>query len=102
MRVMGAQKEQDNGDTEQEFLGWCILGTVVDLLPHVQVVIRAAVEVERYTSDPMEHNVRAEHVADVGECPRRLLRNARDDIPENLQTGYQNEVYSPRPYSMFG
>ena len=66
MRVVGAQKKQYDGNTEQELLGRSVLRAVVDLFPHVQVVISAAVEVERDAANPMKHDVRAEHVADVG------------------------------------
>ena len=66
MCIVGTQKKQDDGNAEQELLSRCILRAVVDLLPHVQVVISAAVEVERHTADPMEHDVGAEHVADIG------------------------------------
>ena len=84
MRIVGTQKKQDDGNAEQELLSRCILRAVIDLLPHVQVVISAAVEVERNTADPMEHDVGAEHVADIGKRPGRLLGHAGDDIPEDL------------------
>lgn len=73
MRIVCAQKEQDNRYTEQELLGWRILCPVIDLFPHVQVVICAAIEVEWNATDPVEHEVRSEHVRYVGQSPRSLL-----------------------------
>ena len=69
MGVMGADKEEYDGNTKQELLGWRILITIVDLLPHVEVVIGAGVELERDAPHPMEHEERAKHITDVGQSP---------------------------------
>jgi hypothetical protein len=60
--IMSAEKEKDNGDTEQEFLGWGILSSIVDLLPHIQIVVRARIKLEGHPSYPMKHEERAKHV----------------------------------------
>lgn len=69
MRVVGAEKKQDNRNTQKEFFGRRILISVVDLFPHIQVIIGSSVEFERYAPNPVEHEERAEHVGNVGECP---------------------------------
>lgn len=40
---------------QQEFLSGRVLVPVVDLLPHVQVVVGPRVELEWYSLNPMEH-----------------------------------------------
>jgi hypothetical protein len=62
MRVVGADEEKNNGNTEQELFGGGILVTAVNLLPHVEVVISTGVELKRHTSHPVEHEKRASHV----------------------------------------
>lgn len=66
MRIVRAEQEQHNGDAEEELLGWRILSPIVDLLPHVQVVVCSAVEFEGHASDVVEHDVGAHHVGNVG------------------------------------
>lgn len=66
---MSAEEEENDGYAEEEFLGRCILVPIVDLLPHVEIVISTGVEFERDTPHPVKHDKRAEHVADVGESP---------------------------------
>lgn len=85
MSVVRAQEKEYDGNAEQEFLGRCILCAVVDLLPHIQVIIGATVEIERYATNVVKHNVRAEHVGYVCQGPGSFLRDTRDHIPENLQ-----------------
>lgn len=65
MRVVGTEKKQHYRHTEKEFLCRCVLSAIVDLLPHIEVVVSASVKFERYSSDPMEHEERAEHVGDI-------------------------------------
>jgi len=67
--VVGAEKKQENGYAQQEFLSWRVLISVVDLFPHVQVVVGAGVELEWYASNPMKHEIGAKHVDYVGEGP---------------------------------
>ena len=57
MRVVRAQQEENDGHAEQELLGRCVLGAVVNLLPHVKVVKGAAIELERHTAHVVEHDV---------------------------------------------
>lgn len=69
MGVMRAQEEEDDGHTEEELLGRGVLGAVIDLLPHVEIVVRSPVELEWDAADVVEHDVRAKHVRDVGQRP---------------------------------
>lgn len=67
--VVGAKEEEQDRHAEQELLGRGVLVAIVDLLPHVEIIVGAGVEFERDTPYPVEHKERAEHVADVGEGP---------------------------------
>ena len=69
MRVVGADEEEDDGDTEQELFGGGILIAAIDLLPHVEVVVSTGVELEGHASHPVEHEKGAGHVRDVREGP---------------------------------
>lgn len=69
MRIVGAEEEQDYGDAQKELFGRRVLVSIVDLLPHVEVIIGSSVELERYSANPVEHEEGAEHVGNVGECP---------------------------------
>lgn len=95
MGVVGAEEEKHNGYAEQELLGRSVLVPVVDLLPHVEVIVGTRVELERDAPHPMEHEEGAKHVADVGQGPRGLLRDARDDVVEDLEGGDEDEVDGP-------
>lgn len=66
---MRAEQEEADGHAEEEFLRRGILVTVVDLLPHVEIIVGTGVELERNAPHPVEHDEGAEHVADVGEGP---------------------------------
>ena len=55
MRIMRAEKEQQDGDYQQELLRRRVLVPIVDLLPHVQVVVGAGVELEGHALYPVEH-----------------------------------------------
>ena len=66
---MGAEEEEHDGDAEQELLGGRVLVAIVDLLPHVEVIVGTSVELERDAPHPMEHEERAKHIADVGQSP---------------------------------
>lgn len=93
--VVGTEEEEHNGHAEQELLGRSVLVPVVDLLPHVEVIVGTRVELERDAPHIMEHEEGAEHVADVGQGPRGLLRDARDDVVEDLESGDEDEVDGP-------
>lgn len=69
MGVVGAEQKQNDGHAEQELLRRRVLVSVVDLLPHVQIVVCAGVELKRNPPYPMEHDEGNEHVRDVGESP---------------------------------
>lgn len=62
MGVVCAQKEEDDGHAEQKLLGWSVLCAVVDLFPHIQVVVRSCVEFKRYSPNVVEHEVGTKHV----------------------------------------
>lgn len=57
MGVVRAKQEEHNRDAEKELLGWSILGSIVDLLPHIEVVKGATVELEGDAADVMKHDV---------------------------------------------
>lgn len=69
MGIVSAEKEQHDRHAEQELLGGGILVAVVNLLPHVEIIIGTSVELERDAPHPMEHEERAKHITDVGEGP---------------------------------
>ena len=69
MGVVRAQEEEHDGDTHQELFGRRVLGPIIDLFPHVEVVVGSSVELERHPTDVVEHEVRAKHVRNVGQRP---------------------------------
>lgn len=69
MRIVRTQEEEHNGDAQEKLLGGRVLGSIINLLPHVQVVVRSAVELEWHAADVVEHDVGAKHVRDVGQRP---------------------------------
>lgn len=66
---MCTEEKEADWYTKQELLSRGILVPVVDLLPHVQIVVSTSVELERNTPHPVKHDEGAKHVADVGESP---------------------------------
>lgn len=100
MCVMSADEEQGNGDAQKEFFGRRVLGAIVDLLPHIEVVKGAAVEVERNATDVVEHDVGAKHVGHVGQCPRGLLGDARESIVDDFAASDQDNVDSPGTFGV--
>lgn len=92
---MRAEEEQHDWYSQQKLLRWCILIAIIDLFPHIQIVISSAVELEWYSPHPMEHQIGAGHVCDVRERPRRLLRNAWNYVEENLQGNDDYDVNGP-------
>ena len=79
---MRAQQKQRNGHEQQKFLSRRILVAVVDLLPHVEVVVGAGVEIEGHALHVVEHYVRTAHVEDVCEGPAGFLRHARKRVED--------------------
>lgn len=69
MGVMCTEEEEHDGDTEQELLRGCILIPIVDLLPHVEIIVSTGVEFEWDAPHPVEHDEGTEHIADVGKGP---------------------------------
>ena len=55
MRIMRADQKQTYRHRQQELLRWRILIFIVDLLPHIQVIVGACVELEGYPSHVVEH-----------------------------------------------
>ena len=57
MCVVCTQKEEYDRNTQKKFFGWSILVSVVDLLPHIQVVVGSGIEFKGDTSHIVEHQV---------------------------------------------
>ena len=95
MRIMRAHKEQHNRHTEQVLLRRRELLLIVNLLPHVEVVVGAAVEVEGDAADPVEHEVGAGHVGEVCESPANFLGDAGDNVEEDLEAEDEDWVDEP-------
>lgn len=93
---MRAGEEQTNRHSQQELLRWCELVAVVHLLPHVEVIERSRVEFEGYTPDPVEHQVRTEHVGEICESPGGVPFDAGDNAEENLEGNNEDYVNGPR------
>lgn len=92
---MCTEQEQYDRDGQEKFLCRCVLVSIIDLLPHIQIVVGSSIEFEGYAPNVVEHEVGASHVNDVGQCPRNLLCHTGDDITENLQDDDEDWVYRP-------
>ena len=55
MCVVGTEKKQHYRHTKEEFLGRRVLSAIIDLFPHIEIVVSASVKFERYSSDPVKH-----------------------------------------------
>lgn len=55
MGVVGAEEEEDDGHAEQELLGGRVLVAIIDLLPHIEIIVGAGVEFEGNAPHPVEH-----------------------------------------------
>ena len=97
MCIVSTNQEQDNRHAEQKLLRWGVLRAVINLFPHIQVVVGTGVKVERHATHIVEHEIGAEHVGDVRECPGQLLRDSGDDIVEDFEAHDDNEVDGPGP-----
>lgn len=95
MGVVRADEEETYGDGEQELLRRRVLIPVVDLLPHVEVVVGAGVELEGHAAHVVEHQVAAEHVGDVGHGPGGFLRNGGDDVVDDFEQQDDDDVDHP-------
>lgn len=65
MCVVGAKEKKYYRNTQKEFLRWCVLISIVDLFPHVQIIVGPSIEFERHASNIVKHKVRAKHVGDI-------------------------------------
>ena len=57
MCVVCTQKEEYDRNTQKEFFRRSILVSIVDLLPHVQVVVGPSIEFKGDASHIVEHQV---------------------------------------------
>lgn len=96
---MRAHKEEADGDAQEVFLGRGELLAIIHLFPHVEVVVCSGIELERDASDPVEHQIRPEHVRDVGEEPRGVALDARDNAVENFESDDEDDMDHPGTYT---
>lgn len=75
--VVCACQEQCDGHREQELPSGREQRLVVQLLPHGQVIVRAAVELKRRAFHEVKHHVEPDDVRGVGQCPRPLGVDSR-------------------------
>lgn len=92
---MCADQEQTYRHRQQELLRWRVLVLVVDLLPHVEVVVGASVELEGYAAHVVEHEIGGEHVGGIDERPGGLLRNGGHDVVEDFEQEDADYVDGP-------
>lgn len=57
MSVMGADKKQKYGNHEKKLLGRRVLISVINLFPHVEIIVGSSVEFERYATNPVKHDI---------------------------------------------
>lgn len=57
MGIVSTEQEQHNRYAEEELLRRRVLSTIVDLLPHVEVVEGATVEFKGHSAYVVEHDV---------------------------------------------
>ena len=95
MGIMRAQQEQRHWHHQQELFRGCVLVSVVDLLPHVEIVVGARVELEGHAPHIVEHKVRPDHVGYVRQGPGDLLGDAGDDVEEDLEGEDEDGVDRP-------
>jgi hypothetical protein len=93
--IVGTDQEETDGHAEEVFFGWRVLVAIVNLLPHVQVVVGACIEVEGDTAHPVEHEIGAAHVRDVGHSPGEFLGDARPDVVEDLEADDEDGMDEP-------
>ena len=77
---MRAEEKQHYRHAEKELLRGGVLISIVDLLPHVQVVVGTSIEFEWHAADIVEHEIGAEHVGDIGQGPRRFCGDTGNDV----------------------
>ena len=84
MGVVRAEQKQGYRHEQQKLLGGRVLVAVVDLLPHVEVVVGARIKIKGDALHVVEHQVRAGHVGDVGQRPARFLRHAGEGVEDKF------------------
>lgn len=97
--IVRAYKEEADGHAQEVFLGRGELFAIIHLFPHVEVVVCPSIELERDASDPMEHQIRAEHVREVGEKPRGVALDARDNAVEYFESDDEDDMDYPGTYN---
>lgn len=97
---MCAEQEQANGYSQQKLLRGCILILVVNLLPHVEVVVGTGIELEGDAANVVKHQVRGEHVGGVGEGPGGFLRDGWYDVVQDFQESNENWMDEPSTCSI--
>lgn len=93
--VMCGDQEQGDRNAQQELLDGGKLVTVVDLLPHGEIVEGAVVKVEWRALHLVEHYIRANHVTDVGKGPAHFVGEERNEVEEHLEQHYNDYVDHP-------
>ena len=97
MREVGAEQKHQDGHDQQKLLRGRVLVPVVDLLPHVEVVVGARVELEGHAAHPVEHEEGGADVGDVDEGPGHFLGHAGDAVEEEFEEDYADAVDCPCP-----
>ena len=95
MCVVRTQKKQHNRYAEKEFLCWSVLSSIINLLPHIQIVVSASVKLEGHSPHPVEHEERSKHVRYIRQGPGRFLGYSGNYVKKNLERSNQNQVYRP-------
>lgn len=95
MGIMRAEKEKQYWNAEEKFLCGGVLISIVDLFPHIQIVVSTSVEFERHAAHIMKHEVGAEHIRNVGQRPRCFLRDTGNDVEQDFEGNDENDVNCP-------
>lgn len=94
--VVGGDEKQTDGHSQQKLFCRSVLVSVINLLPHGQVVEGAGIELKGDSGHVVEHDVGANHVGDVGERPGQLAGHAGNEIEADLENANDEEMHSPR------
>jgi hypothetical protein len=95
MGVVSADQEQYDWHRHQILLCRCVLISIVNLLPHVEIVESTSVEIKRNAANPVKHDIRPSHVRDVGQSPGQFLGDAGPNIEKYLEREDKNWMYEP-------
>jgi hypothetical protein len=95
MGIVCAEEEQANRNAEEELFARGVLISVVNLLPHIQIVISTRVEFKRHPPYVMEHEIGAEHVGNIRKGPRCFLRDSGDNVEEDFERDDEDNMDSP-------